>query len=110
MHVLTPEAFSRRGLQKHQNTKIESEPAKIGGGNSVGAAARDSTFSNVSIIIKHYVKLPKAILIRNLVLDQHMVELGTQEKKTLLCRLLEDEKKKQPGVPHKFSSHPCGGK
>jgi hypothetical protein len=38
--------------QKHRNTKIEAEPAKIGGENSVEATVEGiSTFSNISTII-----------------------------------------------------------
>ena len=49
---MTPEGSLERVLQKHQNTKTEAAAAKIGGGNSAGAAARGiSTFSNVFLII-----------------------------------------------------------
>jgi hypothetical protein len=52
MYTKDPVASSRRAPQKHRNTKIEPELAKIGGRNSAGATAGViSTFSNVFTII-----------------------------------------------------------
>jgi hypothetical protein len=45
---MIPMISSRRAPHKHKNTKTDAPPAKIGGGNSAGAAAGGiSTFSNV---------------------------------------------------------------
>ena len=51
------------------------------------------------------------LLTRNLVLDNHLVELGTQGN--FFCRLLEEERRSNPlanspRVRYKTSSHPCG--
>jgi hypothetical protein len=50
--IYTPWTIAIRAAEKHENTKTEAFPAKIGGENAVGVApGRFSTLSDVNTII-----------------------------------------------------------